>query len=145
MFVAGILNGERYRLEILTPFMQMLHDDELRYGYFQQDGARIHTTRDNLDFIMEFFDHRIISQNMPIVWPPRSCDLTPCDFFLWPYLKNSIFATPVGDMEALKDRISNKIEEINNTPVLLANVVNSINKRVRLCMDEDGGHITQLL
>jgi hypothetical protein len=34
---AGNINGERYRAEILTPFLNGLHDDELIYGYFQQD------------------------------------------------------------------------------------------------------------
>ncbi|CAH1383345.1 unnamed protein product [Tenebrio molitor] len=36
---------------------------------------------------MEFYDNRLISLNMPHEWSPRSCDLTPCDFFLWPYIK----------------------------------------------------------
>jgi hypothetical protein len=30
---AGNINGERYRAEILTPFLNELHDDELIYGY----------------------------------------------------------------------------------------------------------------
>ena len=49
-----ILNAERYRQEILSPFINQLMDDELVEGYFHQDGARIHTTLPNLNFIMEF-------------------------------------------------------------------------------------------
>jgi hypothetical protein len=112
-----------------------LLDDELTQGYFQQDGARIHTTWANLNFLMEFYDNRLISLNMPHEWPPRSCDLTPCDFFLWPYIKNSIFSAPA----------TNKFEEINNSPWILQNVIDFIERRVRLCMDEGGGHITHLL
>ena len=26
--------------------------------------------------------------NVMLKWPPRSSDLTPCDFFLWGYVKN---------------------------------------------------------
>jgi hypothetical protein len=59
--IAGILNAERYRLEILSPFIETLLDDELTQGYFQQDGARIHTTWANLNFLMEFYDNRLIS------------------------------------------------------------------------------------
>jgi hypothetical protein len=114
--IAGILNAERYRLEILTPFIETLLDDELTQGYFQQDGARIHTTWANLNFLMEFYDNRLISLNMPHEWPPRSCDLSPCDFFLWPYIKNSIFSAPVVDVDDLRQRITNKFEEINNSP-----------------------------
>jgi hypothetical protein len=93
-----------------------LLDDELTQGYFQQDGARIHTTWANLNFLMEFYDNRLISLNMPHEWPPRSCDLTPCDFFLWPYIKKSIFSARVVDMDDLRKRITNKFEEINNSP-----------------------------
>jgi hypothetical protein len=114
--IAGILNAERYRLKILTPFIETLLDDELTQGYFQQDGARIHTTWANLNFLMEFYDNRLISLNMPHEWPTRSCDLTPCDFFLWPYIKNSIFSAPVVDVDDLRQRITNKFEEINNSP-----------------------------
>lgn len=125
--------------------MNQLLDDELAEGYFQQDGARIHTTRLNLDFIMEFFDNRIISLNTPVIFPPRSCDLTPCDFFLWPDLKNSIFKTPVADLDDLRQRIVNHIEHINNTPGVLNNVFNAMKRRVRLCRDVGGGHIQHLL
>jgi hypothetical protein len=31
----GNINAARYRNEILTPFLNQLHDDELVYGYFQ--------------------------------------------------------------------------------------------------------------
>jgi hypothetical protein len=143
--IAGTLNAERYRLEILTPFIETLLDDELTQGYFQQDGARIHTTWANFNFLMEFYDNRLISLNMPHEWPPRSCDLTPCDFFLWPYIKNSIFSAAVVDMDDLRQRITNKFKEINNSPWILQNVIDSIERRVRLCMDEGGGHITHLL
>jgi hypothetical protein len=86
----------------LTPFLNQLHDDELVYGYFQQDGATGHTTRATIDFLAEFYDNRIISRNTPNNCPPRSCDLTPCDFFFI----NSIHS----------------IYEINNNPIVLKNV-----------------------
>ncbi|RZC38161.1 hypothetical protein BDFB_014848, partial [Asbolus verrucosus] len=57
-------------------------------------------------------------------WPPRSRDLTPCDFFVWPYLKNSVYKTPMDNLEQLQDRIRNKITEINDNAGLLQNVTN---------------------
>jgi hypothetical protein len=50
----------------------------------------------------EFFDDHIISRNAEIPWPPRSCDLTPCGFFLWLYLKNCVFQTPVANLVNLQ-------------------------------------------
>jgi hypothetical protein len=50
---AGNINGERYRAEILTPFLNELND-ELIYGYFQQDGATAHTTGATINFLSNF-------------------------------------------------------------------------------------------
>ena len=55
-----------------------LDDDELRNGYFQQDGATCHTSNESMIEIESFFDDRIISKAL---WPPRSPDLSPPDFF----------------------------------------------------------------
>jgi hypothetical protein len=128
----------------LIPFTEELHDDELAEGYFQQDGARVHTTVANMNFLREFYDERLISINAAIRWPPRSCDLTPCDFFLWPHLKNSIFRQPVDNLDQLQERIAEKIREINNNPVILNNVIEGFKRRIRLCINEDGHHVSHL-
>lgn len=54
--ILGSLNANRYRTDILSPFIEELHDDEL-----QQDGARLHTTHANLNFLIHFYDDRVIS------------------------------------------------------------------------------------
>jgi hypothetical protein len=74
--------------------------DELVYGYFQQNGATVHTT--------EFYN-RVISCNTPNNWPPRSCNLTPCDFFVWPHIKNLICTTPINDLAELRNRTHRKL------------------------------------
>lgn len=139
------MNAERYREEILRPFFDELHDDELRFGYFQQDGATAHTTRDTLNLIGEFFDRRIISRNTATPFPARSCDLTACDSFLWPYLKNSIFQQPIHDLHELRHRIVEKINDINNHPNMLINVSSGTVRRVQKCLDAGGGHFGHLL
>jgi hypothetical protein len=45
-------------------------------------------------------------------WPPRSPDITPLDFFLWGYVKSSVFRTPVNGLDDLKTRIRNAISAI---------------------------------
>jgi hypothetical protein len=86
------LNAQRYRDEILQPFFEDLHDDELRFDFFQQDGAYAHTTQN------------LKSLRVRLCWScdKANChlktDLTPCDFFLWPYLKNSIFEQLVDNL-----------------------------------------------
>lgn len=141
IYFDGTITAERYRIEILTTFINELHDDELREGYFQQDGATPHVTRENLNFLSEFFENRVISRNTQQIWPPRSCDLTPCDFFLWPFIKNSIYRTPIEDINDLKRRISEKIAEINNSPNVLVNVSLRVRRNIRRCLEVGGGHI----
>jgi hypothetical protein len=48
------------------------------------------------------------SNNMSLTyWPPRSPDLTPCDFFLWGYVKDKVFVPPVPvSLDDLKQRIT---------------------------------------
>jgi len=49
--------------------------------WFQQDGATAHTSRRSLSLLREMFPGHAISLRGDIGWPPRSPDLTPCDFF----------------------------------------------------------------
>ncbi len=50
--------------------------------YFQQDGAPVHYALDVRAWLDSKFKNRWIGRRGPINWPPRSPDLTPCDFFL---------------------------------------------------------------
>ena len=49
--------------------------------WFQQDGATCHTANETINLLKKKFGESIISRNGPVNWPPRSCDLTPLDFF----------------------------------------------------------------
>ena len=75
--VSLCLNTARY-LKTFNEFVDQLDDDELRNGYFQQDGATCHTSNESMTEIENFFDDRIISKAL---WPPRSPDLSTPDFF----------------------------------------------------------------
>ncbi|GBN07683.1 hypothetical protein AVEN_16643-1 [Araneus ventricosus] len=68
-------------------------DDHWNASWFMQDGARPHRTPAVFDFLSEHFNDRVIALDYDkhtgsgMAWPPYSPDLTPCDFFLWGYLK----------------------------------------------------------
>jgi hypothetical protein len=38
----------------------------------------------------------------PIARPPRSPDLTPLDFFLWGYVKNTVYQVKINDLQHQK-------------------------------------------
>ena len=71
-------------LQIFNEFVNQLTDDALTTGYYQQDGATCHTLNASMRETEKFFKEKIISKPL---WPPRSPDLTPADFFLWGLLK----------------------------------------------------------
>ncbi|KAJ4451944.1 hypothetical protein ANN_03428 [Periplaneta americana] len=49
-----------------------------------------------------------------IAWPPRSPDLTVCDFFLWEHLKTKVFGgNPARTIPALKQRIRGEVAAIS--------------------------------
>ena len=60
--------------------------------YFQQDGTTWHTSGETIGLLHEKFPGRVISRNGDYNWPPRSCDLTPLDFFIWGYVKDKVYA-----------------------------------------------------
>ena len=46
-------------------------------------------------------------------WPPRSPDLTPCDFFLWGFVKDSVYLRPLPtSLKELRNRITHALQTI---------------------------------
>ena len=60
----------------------------------------------NIRFLDATFPNRWIGRDGPTPWPPRSPDITPLDFFLWGYVKDKVFTTPVADITNWKARIT---------------------------------------
>ncbi|GFY14347.1 uncharacterized protein TNCV_1021121 [Trichonephila clavipes] len=75
-------NGDRYRAIITNFFISELNNHDVQELWFQQDGATCHTARATIDLLKDTFGDRLISRFGPVNWPPRSCDLTPLDYFL---------------------------------------------------------------
>ena len=95
------VNGAKY-LEMLNeedfPQLIAVFGHQFANGSFSplwwaQDGAPAHTSVDVSTWMTEFFRHKIIALHHSNEWPPRSPDLTPCDFFLWGNLKSKVYAT----------------------------------------------------
>ena len=53
-----------------------------------------------------------IGRNGPIPWTPRSPDLSPLDFFLWGYIKNTVCAEKIRNIQHLQERITSAIETV---------------------------------
>ncbi|GFV85553.1 uncharacterized protein TNCV_3773771 [Trichonephila clavipes] len=64
-------------------FIPELKNHDVQELWLQQDGATCHTARATIDLLKDTFGDHLISRFGPVNWPPRSCDLTPLDYFLW--------------------------------------------------------------
>ncbi|GFX55198.1 putative transposable element [Trichonephila clavipes] len=76
------VNGDRYRAMITNFFIPELNNPDVQELWFQQDGATCYTARATIDLLKDTLGDRLISRLGPVNWPPRSCDLTPLDYFL---------------------------------------------------------------
>jgi len=62
--------------------------------------------------LRERFGEQLISRLGPVNWPPRSCDITPLDFFLWDYVKSKVYMDKPAMIEALEANITRVIGQI---------------------------------
>ncbi|GFV60634.1 hypothetical protein TNCV_45861 [Trichonephila clavipes] len=95
---------------------------------FQQDGATCHTARATIDLLKDTFGDRLISRFGPVNWPPRSCDLTPLDYFLWGYVKSLVYADKPQTLDHLEDNIRRVIADIR--PQMLEKVIENWTSRL---------------
>ena len=58
-----------------------------------------------LDVLLPVFQDRIMSCRADVVLSPRSCDLTPLDYYLWSAVKDKCYAHKSETIDALKDNI----------------------------------------
>ena len=63
-------------------FFTKIEEEDIGNIWFQQSGATCHTAEATLDVLRPNFEDRIISRRADVIWPPRSCDLTPLDYYL---------------------------------------------------------------
>ena len=65
-----------------------------------------------LDVLRHVFEYYIISRRADVVWLPRSCDLTPLDYYLWGAVKAKCYVNK-PEIDALKDNIREAKSEIH--------------------------------
>ena len=89
----------------------------------------------NIGALLLFPGH-LISLTEDVEWPARSPDLSPCDVFLWQYLKEKVFRHRPRSLEDLKERIQQEIDSI--PPELTRRVMKNFRERLQQCVANDG-------
>ena len=110
------------------------------YSWFQQDGATAHTAKNSMKLLEEVFCERIISKNL---WPPRSPDLNPLDFYLWGKLKSNVYRDRPCTLNELKSAIVSMLRDISHDE--LQKVFENKIKRLQACVDVQGHHFEHML
>ena len=76
-------------------------------------------------------------------WPPRSPDLTPYDFFLGWFVKDTVFVLPLpANHQDLRNRITAAVALVNRD--MLTRVWNEMDYHIDVCHITKGGHIEHL-
>ena len=91
---------------------QKFEEEDIGNIWFQKNGATCHTAEATLDVLRPDFEDRIISRRADVVWPTRSCDLTPLDYYLWAAVKDKWYLDKPETIDALRDNIREVIDEI---------------------------------
>ncbi|GFS86509.1 uncharacterized protein TNCV_513671 [Trichonephila clavipes] len=137
------VNGDWYRAMITNFFIPELNNHDVLELWFQQDGATYHTARATIDLLKDMFGDRLISRFGPVNWPPRSCDLTPLDYFLWGYVKSLVYADKPQTLDHLEDNICRVIADIR--PQMLEKVIENWTSRLDYIRASRGSHMPEII
>lgn len=146
-FFDGHLTGERYIGEVLDNVLQDYLDDmplsDLRGVWYQHDGAPAHAYRRSCLWLDSTFGRKWIGPGGPVLWPARSPDLTPLDFFLWGHIKERVYDSDPVTPANLKLRIQQCCEQI--TAEQLRRTTQATETRIRMCLAAEGRHFEHAL
>lgn len=144
-FFGSTVTADAYQA-IITEFFipdlqqQMGHSTGV---WFQQDGAPAHAAKNTLALLQNTFETNIISRACLHEWPPRSPDLSPCDFYLWGRAKDiaykdgsfsSVAEMQEGITRAFRVIREEKMEEINRA-------ILAVPRRMEKCINLNGAQL----
>lgn len=159
---AGIINGKiigpfelpatlnaQYYLhflrEELPNLLQNVPEEITSAMWLQNDGCPAHYATAVRGYLDSTYPGRWIGRLGPILWPARSPDLNPLDFFYWGCLKDKVYKMPpVTNVEDLRQRIQNAAVEISNIN-FNQRLKSSFIRRCRMCISVGGRQFEHLL
>ncbi|GFX36365.1 DUF4817 domain-containing protein [Trichonephila clavipes] len=120
-----------------------LNNHDVQELWFQQDGATCHTARATIDLLKDTFGDRLISRFGHVNWPPKYCDLTPVDYFLWSYVKSLVYADKPQTLDHLEDNIRRVIADIR--PQMLEKVIENWTSRLDYIRASRGSPLSEVI
>ena len=102
-----------------------------------------HTAEATLDVLRPVFEDRIISRRADVVRPPRSCDVTPLDYYLMGAVIDKCYVDKPEIIHVLKDNIHEAIGEIQLHTI--DSVLKNCTDRVGYCMASRCSHLNEII
>ena len=141
--MAVTVNGDRFR-PILNEFLfTKIEKEDIGYIWFIEDGATCHTAEATRSVLRLVFENRIISRRADVVWPPRCCDLTLLDYYLYCTVNDKCCTDKPQTIDVLKENIREIIDKI------LLHTIDSLLKnwtdRIAYSMASRGSHLNEII
>lgn len=144
-FIENNLNSNKYLDMLQNEIGPQLEEyaNQNNEVWYEHDGCPAHCSRDIKLYLDQCFPNSWIGRGGPINWPARSPDLAPCDFFLWPYLKEKVYERQINNIMELRNAI---VEECNNiTQIQLSSVRQEFYNRLGYCLAVNGDVFEHLI
>lgn len=134
------MNAERYLIMLQDEIWPVISAwENVEDLIFMQDGTPPHFDVVVREWLNAHFPGRWMGRRGPYEWPARSPDLTPCDFFLWGWLKDQVYETKPKTLEELEERIQEVMSSIPQE--FLVKSVDAIPGRLEKLVAKSGAHI----
>ena len=125
---------------IVFPELRHWNGGSLNGLWWQQDGAPVHCTIQNMAYLDNQFGERVISRKAirGREWPARSPDLSPLDFCLWGYLKSKVYTPRPANLNMLEGNIRREVGALD--PDMIRRAILDMKVRAQCCILANGGH-----
>lgn len=141
-FLPDNLNGDGYLNFLQNDLPQLLEDVPLnvrRSMLLQNDGCPAHHRITVREFLNVNYPNKWIGRNGPILWPPRSPDLTPLDFYVWGRMKELVYDEAIRSHNHLISKIV-EVGEKMKQEMRLGITTTEVRRRARACIRNGGSH-----
>lgn len=135
------INAIEYQQRILRDVLEPWAAQHFGVNGFtlQQDWAPAHSAKTTIAVCEDLFPGFWGKD----IWPPNSPDLNPMDYSVWSILKEKVSATRYATVDALKTALTHAWDEI--TVDMCATIVGNFRRRLRKCIEAQGGNFEHLL
>jgi len=146
-FAENMVTGVTYLAMLQNWLLPQMSEDSEDF-IFQQDGAPPHWHRDVRHFLNESLPQqwigRVGKEDLVLqFWPLRSPDLTPCDFFLWGFIKEAVYVPSLPTtLVDLKNCITTAVNSV--TQNILLRVWKEFSYHLDVTRAARGGHTEHL-